>query len=87
MREGFSELDLDVNIRPCPKKGERFRPELVPRGGQEQVPLLLVRLEREGRGMEGDEERDRGRRREGWRETRRGMERREMGTSRSKNDD
>ena len=48
MREGFSELDLDVNIRPCPKKGERFRPELVPRGGQEQVPLLLVRLEREG---------------------------------------
>ena len=53
MREGFSELDLDVNIRPCPKKGERFRPELVPRGGQEQVPLLLVGLEREGGKRDG----------------------------------
>lgn len=28
VREALSELDLDVEVRPCPKGGTRFRPEL-----------------------------------------------------------
>ena len=29
VREAFSALHLDVEIRPCPKGGERFRPEAM----------------------------------------------------------
>lgn len=29
VREALSELDLDVEVRPCPRGGTRFRPELV----------------------------------------------------------
>jgi glutathione S-transferase len=41
VREAITELDLDVEIRPCPKGGERFRPELVARGGEAQFPYLV----------------------------------------------
>ena len=37
VREVLSELDLDVEVRPCPKQGTRFRPQLE--GGQ-GVPQL-----------------------------------------------
>jgi glutathione S-transferase len=41
VREALTMLDLDADIRPCPKGGQRFRPELVARGGKEQVPYLV----------------------------------------------
>jgi len=41
VREGLSELDIDVEVRPCPIEGTRYRPELVTRGGKEQVPFLV----------------------------------------------
>jgi glutathione S-transferase len=34
-------LDLEVDVRPCPKGGERFRPEVVARGGKAQFPYLV----------------------------------------------
>jgi glutathione S-transferase len=40
-REALTELDLDVIIYPCPKEGERYRPELVERGGKAQFPYLV----------------------------------------------
>jgi glutathione S-transferase len=43
VREALTELDLDVEIYPCPKSGERFRPELVERGGKAQFPYLVDR--------------------------------------------
>jgi glutathione S-transferase len=41
VREAFSALHLDVEIRPCPKGGTRFRPEAVRIGGKAQFPLLV----------------------------------------------
>lgn len=41
VREALTELDLDVEVYPCPKNGERFRPELVERGGKAQFPYLI----------------------------------------------
>jgi len=41
VRETLTELDLDAEIYPCPKNGERFRPEVVERGGKEQFPYLV----------------------------------------------
>jgi len=41
VREALSILDLDAEIRPCPKGGPRFRPELVRRGGKAQFPYLV----------------------------------------------
>ena len=41
VREALTELDLDVIIYPCPKKGLRFRPELEARGGKAQFPFLI----------------------------------------------
>jgi glutathione S-transferase len=43
VREALTELDLDAEIYPCPKAGERFRPELVERGGKAQFPYLVDR--------------------------------------------
>ena len=40
VREVVTELDLDVEIRPCPKGGERFRSVAIDKGGKEQFPLL-----------------------------------------------
>lgn len=41
VREALTELDLDAEIYPCPKNGERFRPEVVERGGKAQFPYLV----------------------------------------------
>lgn len=41
VREVLTELDLDTEIRPCPKGGTRFRPRVVERGGKAQFPFLV----------------------------------------------
>jgi glutathione S-transferase len=41
VREQLTELDLDVMILPCPKKGRRFRPEAERIAGKQQFPLLV----------------------------------------------
>jgi glutathione S-transferase len=41
VREALSALDLDASIYPCPKNGERFRPEVLERGGKLQFPYLV----------------------------------------------
>ncbi len=41
VREVFTELDLDVEIYPCPRAGERYRPEVIERGGKAQFPYLV----------------------------------------------
>ncbi len=41
VREVLTELDLDAEIYPCPKLGERYRQELVDRGGKAQFPYLV----------------------------------------------
>ena len=41
VREALTALDLEVDVRPCPKGGERFRPEVLGRGGKEQFPYLV----------------------------------------------
>ena len=41
VREALTELALDAEIYPCPKGGERYRPELVARGGKAQFPYLV----------------------------------------------
>lgn len=41
VREALTALHLDVEIRPCPRKGQRFRPEAERLGGKQQFPLLV----------------------------------------------
>lgn len=41
VREALSILDLDAEIRPCPKRGHRFRDALIERGGKAQFPYLV----------------------------------------------
>lgn len=41
VREALSILDLEAWIRPCPKGGQRFRPEIVRRGGKALFPYLV----------------------------------------------
>ena len=41
VREALSLLDLDARILPCPKRGHRFRDELIARGGKAQFPYLV----------------------------------------------
>lgn len=41
VREALTELDLDAEIYPCPKSGERYRPEVVRRAGKSQFPYLV----------------------------------------------
>lgn len=41
VREVLTELDLDAEIYPCPKSGERYRPDVVERGGKAQFPYLV----------------------------------------------
>ena len=41
VREALTQLDLDALIYPCPKGGERFRPEVVAMGGKAQFPYLV----------------------------------------------
>ena len=41
VREALSILDLEANVRPCPKNGPRYREELKKRGGKAQFPYLI----------------------------------------------
>ncbi|MCG8668000.1 MAG: glutathione S-transferase N-terminal domain-containing protein [Pseudomonadales bacterium] len=41
VREALTELDLDAEIRPCPKNGQRFRPQVTELGGKAQFPFLI----------------------------------------------
>jgi len=41
VREAIQALDLEVQVRPCPKGGERFRREVEARGGRLQFPYLV----------------------------------------------
>jgi glutathione S-transferase len=41
VREALSVLDLDAVVYPCPKGGQRFRPEVMARGGKAQFPFLV----------------------------------------------
>lgn len=41
VREAASCLSLDVNIYPCPKRGERFRPKVKAEGGREMFPYMV----------------------------------------------
>ena len=41
VREALTELDLDALIYPCPKGGQRFRPEVARLGGKTQFPFLV----------------------------------------------
>ena len=40
VREVLTELEIDALIYPCPKGGERYRPEVVRLGGKAQFPFL-----------------------------------------------
>lgn len=41
VREALSQLDLEVEVRPCPKGGDRYRSEVLERGGKLQFPFLV----------------------------------------------
>ena len=41
VREALTALDLQADIRPCPRGGERFRPDVIAQGGREQFPYLV----------------------------------------------
>ena len=41
VREALTELDLDAMIYPCPKGGERYRPQVSEMGGKAQFPFLV----------------------------------------------
>lgn len=41
VREALTALNLDAEIRPCPKGGRRFRSEAEAVGGKQQFPLLV----------------------------------------------
>ena len=41
VREALTFLDLDVDVRPCPKGGARFRPTVIGSGGKAQFPFLV----------------------------------------------
>ncbi|WP_152206214.1 glutathione S-transferase N-terminal domain-containing protein [Marinobacter changyiensis] len=41
VREALTALHLDVEIRPCPKGGRRYRAEAEAVGGKQQFPLLI----------------------------------------------
>jgi glutaredoxin len=41
VREALTELDLDAEIYPCPKQGERYRIHVIEKGGKAQFPFLV----------------------------------------------
>jgi glutathione S-transferase len=41
VREALSMLDLDIDVRPCPKGADLHRGELLSIGGRPQIPALL----------------------------------------------
>ena len=40
VREALTMLDLEVEVRPCPKRGQRFRPTIVEKG-RSMFPYLI----------------------------------------------
>jgi glutathione S-transferase len=40
-REALEELGLDYELYPSPKRGRRYRPELIERAGKAQFPYLI----------------------------------------------
>ena len=40
VREAATAVHLDLDIRPCPKNGTRFRAQAIEIGGKLQFPLL-----------------------------------------------
>jgi len=41
VREAISMLDLDVEVYPCPKGGDRFRSVVLEKGGKSMFPFLV----------------------------------------------
>ena len=41
VREVLTELDLDAQVFPCPKGGERYRAKVIADGGKAQFPYLV----------------------------------------------
>jgi glutathione S-transferase len=41
VREALTVLDLEAIIYPCPKRGPRFRPDIIKRGGKAQFPYFV----------------------------------------------
>jgi glutathione S-transferase len=41
VREAATCLDLDLLVRPCPRRGQRFRPRVTELGGREQFPYMI----------------------------------------------
>ena len=41
VREALTVLDLEAEVRPCPKGGHRYRDAVVERGGKAQFPYLV----------------------------------------------
>lgn len=41
VRQALTVMDLDAEIRPCPRGGTRFRPEVKARGGKAQFPYMV----------------------------------------------
>lgn len=41
VREALTLLDLGAMIRPCPRGGPRYRPEVIARGGRAMFPYLV----------------------------------------------
>ena len=41
VREALTMMDLDAMIYPCPKEGQRFRAEVIKRGGKALFPFLV----------------------------------------------
>jgi glutathione S-transferase len=41
VREAACVLDLELLVKPCPKRGQRFRPFVAETGGSEQFPYLV----------------------------------------------
>lgn len=40
-REAISQAGVPVEVRPCPKGGERYRPDVIRLGGQSMFPYLV----------------------------------------------
>jgi len=41
VREALTHLAIDVEVRPCPKGGQLFRPFVIQHGGKAQFPYLI----------------------------------------------
>ena len=41
VREALTVLDLNAKVYPCPKSGERFRPDAIKRSGKRSFPFLV----------------------------------------------